>query len=268
MTYKVKVYIPTQKQFGYVEELKNRDILIISKYIKANDDEGLNQYFDTILSKFKNITILDKFFILLQLRALNFSSKVVITGKHVSGKEAVCNIILSEILQKLLDFCDTDMSQKAFIEKDLKIDFKLPQSLYFSDINNLLNEAVENIYINSACITKDVEGDDRNNIIKRLKPDIIQRIRDHFNDINKQSALYFLKNEDLEILLPTIQISFFSNTIFNILKAIFKIEISQFYQKFYTCLTKLGISFSDYMDLSFIETDILLSIYKAANKIK
>lgn len=265
MDYKVKIYVPSQQSFEYFNELKNREALAISKYIKANDEYGLSLYFNELIKNAQDVDILDKFFILLQLRALNVSNKVTISGKHESGSDATFNINLFSFLGKYLDYQQNVPQQFTFTRDNLSIIFRRPRNIYFKNFYSLLCDSIEQVLIDDEDILKNKNNQEKINIILKFNKKTLNDIKDFLNNINESSELYFCRPEN-GISIPTIKISFFNNTLFSILKSLYKTEISYFYSKFYICLTKLGLSYDDYLKLSFVETDILLNIYKGANK--
>jgi hypothetical protein len=265
MDYKVKIYVPSLKSFEYFNELKNREALAISKYIKANDEYGLSQYLNEFIKGIPNTDILDKFFILLQLRALNISNKVVISGKHISGSDATFNINLFSFLGKYLEYLQGIPTHFLFTQDNLTIRLRRPHNIYFKNFYSLLADSIDQVLVDGEDLFKDKNNQEKMNIILKFNKKTLAEIKTFINNINESSNFYFCKPEN-DISIPTIKISFFNNTLFSLLKSLYKTEISYFYNKFYICLTKLGLSYEDYLRLSFIETDILLNIYKGANK--
>jgi hypothetical protein len=268
MNYKVKVYLPYQKRITYIDELKNKDILTITKYIKANDEFGLSNYLNELLKPVDALTSIDKFFVVLQLRALNLGNTITLKGRHVEGRDVFYKKDIFGFLGEYIKHCETIPEHYTFVKQDLEIIFKHPSNLYYKNFIQLLNDIVVDIKLNNESILVNTTKKEKFNIIFKLKPNILQEIKKFLEGINLSSDLFFIKNESKDVSFPNISISFFNNTLFSIIKSIFKMEISYFYNKFYICLTKLGITYSDYMNLTFIETDILLSIFKSANKSK
>lgn len=267
MEYKIKVYIPSQDRFGYIPELKNKDALAISKYIKANDDYGLTKILNEHLNSVGAKNILDKFFILLQLRALNISNTVTLKAKHITGEDATYTVNIFKFLGMFLEYNKTIQEEYVYEKDNVKIVFSLPANIYFANFYSLLVDSIKNIFVDGEDIIKNKNSKEKLRTILRFKKEFIEEIKTFLSNINKASQLFFVKSTD-EILVPAIKISYFNNTVFSLIKSLFKTEIGYFYNKFYICLTKLGLSYEDYQELSFIETDILLNIYKSANKLK
>ena len=268
MDYKVKVYIPTKKIYGYIDELKNKDILTISKYIKANDDYGLNTFLNSLLSPLKLTNTIDKFCVLLQLRGLNLSGKATLTGKHSNNNKVDYTIDIFSFIGEYLEAIDSFDISSEYIFENIKIFFKTPSSLYFKNTYALISDIITDIEIQGTSEYAKKSSKEKIEYLLTLDKNIINGFARHLDKINKSTNLFFVKNDDPEVYLPNIKISFYNNTIFNIIKSLFKVELSYFYQKFYICLTKLGLSYGDYMSLSYVESDILISIFKSANKIK
>ena len=267
MDYRIRVFIPSSNKFEYVDELKNRQSLAILKYIKANDDYGLCNYFENILKDTSAQNIEDKFFILCQLRALNIGNSLTVNGKDDTGAKTSIKISLFDFLKNYIEYVQKSKKQYIYQENNLQIVFKLPTTLYFKNFLSLLNDSIERILINNEDIIQGKNNIEKFEIISKFNKETMLKIKDFLNEINQASTLFFLKPTE-QILVPTVKVSFFNNTVFNLLKTIFKTEFNYFYNKFYICLTKLGISYDDYLKLSFVEADILLNTYKAANQLK
>lgn len=268
MSYKVKVYLPTQKKSGYVDELKNSDILTITKYIKANDDYGLSTYLKHIVQKAGAKNIIDMFFVILQLRALNFNNNITLKGKHAEGTEATYKQNIFEFLGEFINYVENIPLEYTFEKDNLKIILTYPKKFYFKNFFSLLINTVQDIKVDDKTIFENLTPKEKFKLIYQLKDEILRDIKTFFDKINCKSELFFIKNDNKDLSFPNIRVSFFNNTVFSIIKSIFKIEISYFYNKLYVCLTKLGITFADFMNLTYIESDILLTIYKSANKLK
>jgi hypothetical protein len=268
MQYKVKTYKPSTKEVKYVKELKNKNILDIIKFIQSNDDFGLDSYFNELLDNKNSLNIIDKFFILLQLRALNFNNRVIITGVHKSGREAISKIDIFKFLGEYISYTEKIEKNYQLNLDELQISFEIPKNLYFKNIFALMFDCIIDITVSGESIYKNKKDKEKLEILLSLNKEILEKFKIKLDEINASSTLFFHKNENNEANLPNIKISFFNNTLFNILKSIFKLEISYFYQRLYVFLNKLNFSYESYMELTFVETDILLSIYKSANKIK
>lgn len=268
MDYRIKVYIPTRKNYGYIEELKNKHILAISKYIKADDDYGLNLFFNSLLKDLNLTNSIDKFCVLLQLRGLNLNGKATLTGKHSDGGKVEYSIDIFGFLGEYLEKCESFILKDAFEFNNTKILFKNPSTFYFKNVYALLSDIIDDIEVEGVSKYKQKDKKEKFKTLLQLDKELVSSFVKHLDAINKKSDLFLVRNDNPQIYLPNIKISFFNNTIFNILKSLFKIELSYFYQKFYICLTKLGLSYKDFMELSFVETDILITIFKSANKIK
>jgi hypothetical protein len=267
MEYKIKVYLPIQDKFEYFKELNNRNTLAISKFIKANDEYGLSKYLSELVDPDNNKSSIDRFAALIQLRALNVSNKVALNAVHKTGDKASYKINLFSFLGDLIAYLKDAPKEFIFNDGDTQYYFGLPKNLYFKNIYALLNDCLIRIDIKGKNVFEDLTDAQKFQYILNLKEETLKKIKDYLDLLNRESTLFFCKPVQ-DILVPTIKISFFNNTIFNIIKSIFKVEISYFFNKFYVCLTKLGLSYDDFLKLSYVETDILLNIYKSANKLK
>ena len=137
----------------------------IIKYIQSNDDYGLDSYFNDFLDNDKSLNIIDKFFIFLQLRALNFNNRVTITGTHETGREAVAKIDIFKFLGSYISYIEKIEKNYSLVVDELTINFKIPSSLFFRNLYALMADCVTDITISGESIYKEKKDKEKLEIL-------------------------------------------------------------------------------------------------------
>lgn len=251
----IKTYIPTLSSYAYCSEIKNIDFLNINKLINLNDDDQLQKYLNSFTSQ--NLNSFDNLFCILNLRVLCIGDEIRLLDRETNVN---INIDLKNILDRLLGNVIKPLDD--FNVENIKIKFKLPSKLYYSNFIEQLVDITQNFYINEDIDYSDLTLKDKLKILSRLKKVYILKIKEH---LNKCSEKY--KIADLENYTNT-TFNFYDNSVFEYVKFLFRVNISSLYNKLYICSQKLNLSYSDFNSLTPSETDLLLAIYKNSNSIK
>jgi len=260
MDYKIKTYIPTLSTFEYFKEIKNKDIISLSKFIASKDNDGAADYLNSLLcNKIKNSY--DKLFSLIFLRNLTVGNTVNIKFNSKNIKidkaELKLNIVLSNLLK------DKNYKIMDFEFEDIQIKFKESKEIYYSNFNSILLDIVEEVIVKDSITNyKNLNITEQKEIILRLKREIKQKLRRH---IQKHSP-YFSISTIKEI--ENIKLNLFNNSAFYFLKTIFTTSLSNYYTKLYHISHKLNLTYDNFLSLTPSETDLLLAIYKSQSTIK
>jgi hypothetical protein len=254
-TYKIRTVIPSLSSFIYLNELTNKNLLDINKFISSNDSVGLDEYFSNLLPS--NINIYDKLFLIVFLRYKCLGEEIKLT-KISSSDSIQVSVNLANILEKLFN-CKIE-KLNPFTYKNLKINFKYPSKLYFEKYFDLLEDIVENIEINSLKLTNKI---DINEALSKLKPEILNNLINYVREENK-NVLYISDS----VLLKDLNLTFYNNSCFNLIKLFLTYNVSNIYLKMFHMTEKLNINYSDFLKLTPLESDILLTIYKSVKNIK
>lgn len=259
---KIKTYTPTLSTFKYTREIKNSDLIQINKLINYKDDKGLSQLLESYVDK--SITCnFDKAFSLINLRSLCVGEELKFITRDKGKPSVTVKLNLTAILKRLLE--NEQLPLIDFEYKDFKIVFKLPVKIYYSNFIVFLNDIVTSLIVNNENILDGKTNRERLEILNKIKPDILKEIKNHI----KVNQLKY-KIIDINVSNPFLNstFSFYDNSFYYFIKFLFKIGLSSIYNKLYFSCQKLNIGYSDYCNLSPIEIDLLLAIYKKNNSIK
>lgn len=254
-----KLDLPIKQETVNLNELTNREFLNIIKYIDNRDDTGLMNYFEKLIEErgCHNLTIVDKFLILLELRAkcIGNAVEMQVNGKSVS---IMLNSIIENI-QKVNNQVFDDLTINL-IDECIMIKFNYPKSFKTTSAN-LLEECVSSVYI---------EGDEvfgcSATLIKQILDEVpVNKLGDWSfeNFIEKvtsytQEIKLIAKNTHTGLEETTFNV--FGDVLFQFLKAIYNSSLANFYDGEYILISKIGIT--DTMNRTPYELRTFLDLYR------
>jgi uncharacterized protein YkvS len=258
--FKIKTYIPSLSSFEHLREVNNKDLLLVSKFFSSNDDEGACEYLDSLLP-IKDISSLDKFFILLCLRSTCIGDQISLKINTTGQPPATLKVSIKEVIKKLINV----QLQKIpdFIKDDLCVKFKIPTKLYYKNLLFLLFDIIEDITVKEKLRSIRLMSEkEKISIIKKLNKDILKDIKQHI--ANNTQIIDITKIENFNNL----KICFTNNLAFKIIKIFFSQNISNLYYKLYHSTQKINLSYESFLSITPAEADLLLTIHKTVNNIK
>lgn len=263
-------WVPSQKTYVKLAELKMNQFDILSKYIANNDDENTAMCLENLIesnlqdkSIFNELTRFDKWFMLTFLRASSISPSLYFNTKDVNNND--CNLefnlfnILTELSEPEFDAIDPIIQNNVTIvaapSRRLHVNDIVLDNLFSITTNNetfyleLLSDKEKRILFSS------IEG--------KLKTDLLQLI-DNYD--KKYTDMLLIKSNSLLQNFASVKLRLFDNTLYNFIVMIYKPFAKNIYKKKYTLLTKLGLSLSDINDLTPIECDVYTGMLAAELK--
>lgn len=265
MKFSTKVYLPVLKKEIRIEPITNYHFLNLIKFITNDDDEGINDYFEYIISEIiidkeiiNTLTNLEKFIILLNAKSLASGNKLQLIGKNQVKTDVLISSLLKNILNKLqnINFAHN------IILKNIEIGISLPKKLKINNIDDIYKEIINYIKI------------DDNNILFFLlteleKEDIINNIPVSFvGDILDYTVKTQEKINNLNIItgnekmgLDTIPLNLFDNTLFYFLKSIFNDNLKNIYELQYVLINKVLLSYEHFLQITPNDCKIFINLY-------
>ena len=155
MEFKYSAYIPSTDSFVKVGQLTTKDYIELVKYITNADPLALIEAYDDVISQLtnnidvKSLTRVDKFFILLTIRAICVGPLLSMTFEDVkSTKSYTSHVELFPVMQRIADI-EYEFKRCIKITNNISVFIKLPSSLYIEDSNDLLVECIDSIKIDN-----------------------------------------------------------------------------------------------------------------------
>jgi len=265
MKFNNKIYLPIIKKFVRVEPLVNKHYLELSKFITNNDDEGISDYLNYIVSEvlfeknvLNDLSNIDKFIIILSSKIISSGSKISILGTNNVKTEFSLSGIINNIVKKIKDFD----YEKIITSDNLEITISLPKNLLIQDIDQIYKEIINKIKINDECIFF-------NNLTEKEKVDIMEiipisltgDIMDYINKIQDIFKNASIIQENLKMGMQNLTLNTFDNTLFVFIKYLFGENLKNYYELQYILYTKLNMSLEHYMSITPNDCKIFINLY-------
>jgi hypothetical protein len=210
-------YIPSLKKEIKVNNITFGDYFQLNSYIQNSDFININDTFNKICEKSLNglnqITNLDKFVLLLHLKSTFLEPILKLSAKDLESNNISYEIILKDILEVCKEYNGEN--------------FILPSQLYYSNIENILNET----------------GYD------------VNTIKHH---IEKNKFLLF-KVPSFIKGIPKVYLNCFDNTLFYFCKLLYTSDLLFFYKKIKILKKDFNFLLSEIYNMNPKEIDIFLN---------
>lgn len=254
--FKVKISLPSGKSIR-LAELKNKDYQIILKYGENSDLEGLNDFFNSLIdSEYQALDIIDKFYILLTLRMIFIEPDLSFTDD--SGHVIRFNI--SNILEKI-DHFQNDFERVINIQ-NFTIELGLPNLIYFKDINDIYISTIKSIKLNNNTLNFSILSLEQKEEVLSYIPNILfKHINNYISQISKQLQSFVLIEQNASFNISEINTDIISNEFMSFILSIFTTGLKSFFDTMYTFITKLNIDGSTFLNLTPLDSRVLLNIH-------
>jgi len=258
MDFYLNCWVPSLSGFYKVRELKNCQLLALSKYILNEDHPGTSDCFEKIINENVvdndlQLTRFDKWFVLCFLRAANISH---IINLQTTNKENIpCNIELSlfDILSRLSE----SISIPVLNINLEKFNFELTPANYLYSKDNILNATSKIIFNKTNTINlKEAE------LIYRKFTNINLYISQKVLAYDSGSSHFIINNTNPSLNLKSLPVRLFDNSLYFFVRSIYHPYCKDLYQKFFYLMKYNGFSFNEVSNLTPIESEIFLNLYK------
>jgi hypothetical protein len=212
-----KCYIPSLKNEIKIKNITFGDYFKLNSYIENSDYETINDGFNEICEKsssdYNLLTNIDKFIILLHQK-INFINPIL----KLSAKDDDSNIVSYEILLR-------NILKESFKYNINSI--KLPKNMYYSDVDDILNETGNSI----------------------------DSIKKHIND----SKILMFEVPDFIKGIPKIYLNCFDNTLFYFSKLLYTSNLQNMYKKIIFLKKNFNFLLSEIYDMDPKELEVFLN---------
>jgi hypothetical protein len=244
--------------------LNNYHYFEILKFITNDDDYGLSEYFDFIISEIiidkehiKELTNLEKFLIFLDLRS-NALGDVIQLNVDNGGK---VDILLSSIKDKIIKEISQLNLCKKISSPEMIIDVCIPKSFIIDSIDKVYRDIIKTIKIdedelNFFHLTESEIDIIINNIPASLTSEILDFIKIN-EEINKINII----TENKKIGLTGISLNVFDKSMFLFIKSIFNEDLINFYEMQYALISKMNITYDHFLKMNMNECRIFINFY-------
>lgn len=264
MSFYSKIELPVLKKEIRYTHINNSHYFDILKFITNNDDIGLSNYFDQLLydiildkDDINDLTNLDKFLIFLDLRS-NSLGDILQLNTNNGGK---VEILLSSIKDKIIKEISQLKLCKKISSAEMEIDICIPKSFIIDSIDKIYRDIIKSIKIEEDELhffnLTDEEIDIIiSNIPASLTSEILNFIKIN-EDINKINII----TENKKIGLTGISLNVFDKSMFLFIKSIFNEDLINFYEMQYTLISKMNVSYDQFLRMNMNECRIFINFY-------
>jgi len=246
---------PTLKKSLKIKELSFKQFRELNKYILTDNNAFVEHFINTIIfdnledkNIFFKLSNFDKFCCMLLLRSVCISPELEIFQKKQNIK-----ISISDFLNNCLNFKKT--FSKTFTHQKLEVTLGLPNNFIIENFLELPHLVIKSVKIEDAIYNFDnIESTLKDEIIESLPGNIIFEIKTFFNEIVECFNLLEFKIPNLE---EAIILNPYDGTLIEILKLVFRANLSNIYEMQYILVSKLHYT-PDYLDENTFTENLLI----------
>ena len=257
MHFSVKIDLPSGKTVR-VAELKNKDYFTILKFCENEDLEGLCSFFNScFFDRLPSLDIIDKFYILLLVRMMYIDPELLLQGEN---KETV-NFSIQNIIDNI-DLAEFDFT-KVYRGDKYVLELGLPDSLYFDSLNDVFLSIIKKIQIADKEINfSNLEEQEREEVLNYIPNSIFSILKKHTETISSDLSNFIVIDSNDEFGIKGINLDIISNGVISFLMSIFSTGLTSFFEMMYIFTGKLKFTAHDFLELTPLDSRVILNIYK------
>lgn len=253
-----KNYLTTPSgRYCEIEELPNKVYFILVKYLQAQDYKKffsiLNETIKKDIPNFDDFDIVDKVYVYVAQCMYSIRGSIDVNNNQIGSQEVQLGLILNNIetsypLNKTVDYKLSD----NFI-----LNFGNPKNFIFDGDIPIIDYYSGLIGFNGNFLTEDEKEQLKTKLGTKHKTFIESHLRENFRI--EFDMLYGVPMNSLKMNL------FGESMVANVI-AFYRMPLESFYQLMYAVIKHLRMSYSDFMNISQIESTILLKHVAEENK--
>lgn len=249
--FKVSFNLPFSKKKISLREISNFYYLDLLKYLENNNSYDIEYYFNFLISELTNTDIselsnIDKFYILLELRALSLGSNIDLVQDNTNFK-----INIDNILKKLTDL---NLTTKHFRASDIEYELSIPKNLYFDENIDIYHATISKIDEFNMSSIHDID------LASMLPANIFTYIKNYVTDTKKLLDNYSILDKKTHSKIEEWPLNVYNNSLFDFLKLIYHDNLMNFYEMQFNLLTKMHISYDHFMSMTFNESKLFINL--------
>jgi hypothetical protein len=254
------LFLPSLKKNIKIKEINNYYYIDILKFIQNNSLFDLVNYFDHVISEntdseIKNLSNLDKFCILLEMRSISLGNIIefYIDNTHVK--------------YNLFDICkniqNLNLKNETISIGDLIFELSLPKKFILDANEDIIQKCILKINdLDCNLISEDEKDALYKMIPASVYTDIKQFIINNTNYIEEKNIF----NTELLDTLKDFKINPFNNSLIEFIKAIYNDNLMNFYELQFNLITKMNISYDHFMSMTFNESRMYVAMQNKDTK--
>ena len=265
MEFSSKLFLPILNEEIRYLNLNNNNYLDILKFVTNNDDEGLINYFDNILSEkiinknlVNKLSVIEKFLILLDLRSILLGDKLQLINKQNIN----IDLSISSIKDNLIKNISSTELIKYINYNNIQLSLSIPKSFDSENIDKIYKEIIHKIKIEDDDIDfYSLTEEEKENIISNLPANLAQELLGYIEYCQEISENIDIIKGNERIGLDSVPLRLFDKTLFMFLKNTFGNDLMGFYELQFNMMSKLNVSSDNFMKMSPAECKIFIQFY-------
>jgi len=265
MEFSSKLFLPILGEEIRYLNLNNHNYLDILKFVTNNDDEGLINYFDNILSEkivnknlVNELSVVEKFLILLDLRSILLGDKLQLINKQNIN----IDLSISSIKDNLIKNISSTELIKYINYNNIQLSLSIPKSFDSENIDKIYKEIIHKIKIEDDDIDfYSLTEEEKENIISNLPANLAQELLGYIEYCQEISENIDIIKGNERIGLDSVPLRLFDKTLFMFLKNTFGNDLMGFYELQFNMMSKLNVSSDNFMKMSPAECKIFIQFY-------
>jgi len=260
-----KVLIPSTGKYEYFREIDFLTSKTISKYIKNNDVIGFSKCVENIVNtngvEPKSYHVLDMLAILCQLRSYCYGDTVKLEGQNENGSPVVYKHSINRVLNFSSQIKECD--DQYICNKNIELTVGLPHNLLPDDNFDVISRNIRSLKIDKDYISfSELNQYDKEQILQNLDASFSGEIIKFTQKITKifENTCLF---EDMDIKdFKNIKLNPYNESLVQYLVSIFNYDLMSIYELEYILIRRLRFSLSDLKNMTIIEAELHLNLYK------
>lgn len=256
MVYKNYLTTPTGR-YCELSEISNREYLILIKYLQAEDFqrffECLNEIAKKDINDFDDFDIVEKYYVYLAYCMYSIRGSITVKNNIIGDQEILISLILNNIENGYIQNNTFDYK----LNDNIIFQFGYPKTFFFDNGIPVIDFYSGLIGYNGQVITKEQKDALKKKLGTKQLSFIDDYLREKFE--NKCDIFYGVPMNKMTVNLVS------ESMIGNII-GFYKMPLDGFYHVMYAMIKHLRMSYSDYMKISQVETNIMLGFAAEENK--
>ena len=269
-----KIYIPTYGKYYWFSVFDNSMYLTLIKHIQNNDDDKVSDLFNRIIKELcvstidvNNLTCVDIFVILLNIRIMSVSPVFEFQTKVERGKEKVKHNIVIDLYEILNDVTNHELNNRKTLEftEGYKLTFSLPSNITAKNHDDLIVDLLELLTINDKKYDlKNVTKKQKVGILDELPGDALYGIINHIKQLDQKYRIPVFKEKDAEIStdISNLQLKLFDDSFFEFLKLLYNSNMEEQYYIKYIMVKHMGFDYPSIERMPPIDVQTYVNMYR------
>ena len=258
----IKQYLPTLQQTVSYKELTNAHYFDLLKYINNSDDRGIADCFNQIIESHtkepQSFNCLERFLILFDIRSICIGDSVELQLK--SGTTAKLSIfsIIENIKQRIENVNFT----KQCVVDDIILNLNIPRDFIVDKNDDIYESIIESIvFDNKTYLVDHLTIKEKGDFYKSLPASVFFEIISYIKEITEQLNGINLISKNVQLEIDELPLAIFDNTLFTMLKLLYKDDLMNFYEQQYSFIRKMQFTQEHFMQMTPNESRLFINLF-------